>query len=319
MDPILHIDHLTVRFRRQGTVTTPVRDLAFAMAAGERLALVGESGCGKSMTVLALTGLSPTDLAERRGEAFFCGQNLLALSAEEVRHLRGKNGISYIFQDPTGSLNPVMRIGDQIAECLEGAWKMRVEEATHLLARVGLPDPARAFQAYPCELSGGMQQRAMIAMALAAKPKLLIADEPTTALDVTTQRQVLDLIDRLVRETGLSLLLITHNLGLVAGRVDRVAVMYAGQIVEIGPVADVLRAPQHPYTVGLLAAMPRVRGANRQPLVDIPGSVPSPDRWPGGCAFAPRCPKRALKCQQPPLLEDSGSGRQARCWMLPKV
>jgi peptide/nickel transport system ATP-binding protein len=315
MEPLLHVEELGVRFRRDGVLTTPVRGVSLDLAVGERLALVGESGCGKSMTCLALTALAPTDRAERTGRAFFLGSDLLTLDPAGLRALRGRDGIAYVFQDPAGSLNPVMRIGEQIAECLDGPRRARLDEAVRLLARVGLPDPERAVRVYPGALSGGMQQRAMVAMALACRPRLLIADEPTTALDVTTQRQVLDLIDELACETGMAVLLVTHNLGLVAGRADRVAVMYAGQMVESGPVADVLRTPRHPYTMGLLAAVPRLDAPRDRRLVGIPGTVPSPDRWPPGCAFEPRCEKRMEKCSCPPPVVDAADGRQTRCWL----
>ncbi|MEI8243355.1 MAG: ABC transporter ATP-binding protein [bacterium] len=315
MEHLLQVEELCVRFRRDGIETLPVRGVSLELAAGERLALVGESGCGKSMTCLALTALAPTDRAERTGSVRFCGRNMLALDPEDLRALRGRDGIAYVFQDPAGSLNPVMRIGDQIAECLAGPRQARISEAVRLLTRVGLPDPERAVCAYPCALSGGMQQRAMVAMALACRPRLLIADEPTTALDVTTQRQVLDLVDELARETGMSVLLVTHNLGLVAGRADRVAVMYAGQVVECGPVADVLRTPRHPYTLGLLAAVPRLDAPRDRPLVGIPGTVPSPDRWPAGCGFAPRCARRMDACSLPPPMAEAAAGRQTRCWL----
>ena len=313
MNELLRVENLTVRFRRDGVVTMPVRGVSFSIAAGERLAVVGESGCGKSLTALALTALAPTDRAERGGQAWFQGRDLLALAPDALRALRGRQGIAYIFQDPVGSLNPVMRIGDQLAECLDGPRRQRLEEAARLLERVGLPEPERALRSYPCAFSGGMQQRAMVAMALACRPRLLIADEPTTALDVTTQRQVLDLIDELGRETGMAVLLITHNLGLVAGRADRVAVMYAGQVIECGPVAEVLRTPRHPYTAGLLAAVPRLDGPRGQTLADIPGTVPSPDRWPEGCAFAPRCSRGTARCATPPPVAGDGR-RQVRCW-----
>jgi oligopeptide/dipeptide ABC transporter ATP-binding protein len=314
MDELLSVENLTVRFRRGDVVTTPVREVSFALAAGKRLAIVGESGGGKSMTALALTGLSPTDRAERSGRVRFLGRELLALPADELRGLRGRGGIAYVFQDPAAALNPVMRIGAQIAECLDGPSAGRRREIVRLLGRVGLPDPEAAARAYPCAFSGGMQQRAMVAMALAGRPRLLVADEPTTALDVTTQRQVLDLVEQLVRESGMSLLLITHNLGIVAGRADRVAVMYAGQVVETGPVAEVLRRPWHPYTAGLLAAVPRLDGPRDRPLAGIAGSVPSPDAWPAGCAFQDRCPRQDDTCRQPPPVRDDGAGRQARCW-----
>jgi peptide/nickel transport system ATP-binding protein len=315
MEPLLQVENLCVRFRRNGVLTTPVRGVSFSLAAGEQLALVGESGCGKSMTCLALTALAPTDRAERTGRAWFGGRDLLSLDAEGLRAMRGRDGIAYIFQDPAGSLNPVMRIGDQIGECLAGTPHARQAEAIRLLARVGLPDPACAVRAYPCALSGGMQQRAMVAMALACRPRLLIADEPTTALDVTTQQQVLALIASLAQENGMAVLLVTHNLGLVAGRSERVAVMYAGEVVEMGPVARVLRTPRHPYTAGLLAAVPRLDAPWGSVLAGIPGTVPSPDRWPSGCAFEPRCAQRLATCGQPPPYHATADQRQVRCWL----
>ena len=315
MDPLLQVEDLGVRFRRDGVETTPVRGVSLTLAAGEHLALVGESGCGKSMTCLALTGLAPTDRAERTGCVRFLGCNLLTADAAAIRAIRGRDGIAYIFQDPAASLNPVMRVGEQITECLNGPRRERMTEAVRLLSRVGLPEPERAARVYPGALSGGMQQRAMVAMALACRPRLLIADEPTTALDVTTQRQVLDLIDQVARETRMAVLLVTHNLGLVAGRADRVAVMYAGQVVETGRVADVLRDPRHPYTAGLLGAVPRLDAPRDRKLVGIPGTVPAPDRWPSGCAFEPRCEKRLEACSRPPPVVDLPGRRQTRCWL----
>lgn len=243
----------------------PVRGVSFDIPKNGRVALVGESGCGKSLTALALGGL--VDRAEISGE------------------ILGKPCISYVFQNPMQSLNPVMRVGRQIEEAgpLDG-----------LLAAVGLP-PETARK-YPCELSGGQQQRVMIAMALARRPELLIADEPTTALDVTTQREVLDLIYRVADERKMAVLLITHNLGLVSRYSKTVNVMYAGEIVECGEVTEVLKHPRHPYTQGLIAAVPRLDAPKDAPLQDIPGTVPAPWAWPSGCAFHPRCPKARPEC-----------------------
>ena len=273
---LLDVRNLRVAFRRDGREIVPVREVSFTVPEHGRVALVGESGCGKSLTALSLMRLSPTDRA-------------------------------------TVSGTPVMRIRDQIREALPRGMDRAAqdERIVRLLARTGLPDPQRAARAYPCELSGGQQQRCMIAMALAAAPDLLVADEPTTALDVTTQKQVLELIDSLAAETGMAVLLITHNLGLVAGRMDFVNVMYAGQIVESGPVTEVLAAPRHPYTKGLLAAVPALDAPRDAPLADIPGTVPPPDRWPPGCAFAPRCALATDVCSQgqPPMATDG-----ARCW-----
>ena len=303
MVSLLQIENLSVAFSRDGYVTVPVRSVSFDVRAGERVAVVGESGCGKSLTALSLARLSPTDSARVSGRIVFDGVDLLTLSAKEIQAVRG-HGIAYVFQDPSTSLNPVMRVGDQISECLRHLPKgERVRHIKDLLARVGLPDPARAARAYPCEMSGGQQQRVMLAMALASRPKLLVADEPTTALDVTTQRQVLDLMDELASAYQMAVLLITHNLGLVAGRMSRVNVMYAGCVIEAGRVEDVLANPRHPYTRGLLAAVPTLDAPHGAVLRDIPGTVPSPDAFPEGCAFAPRCPCTQDACRQsdPPL------------------
>jgi peptide/nickel transport system ATP-binding protein len=312
--PLLQVEDLAVTFRQEGVETFPVRSVSLVLQAGERVALVGESGCGKSLSALALTRLSPTDRARLAGRVLFEGVNTLALASDALTRIRGR-GIAYVFQDPSASLNPVMRISDQIGECLSRLpRKARADAAAELLRRTGLPEPARAARAYPCELSGGQQQRVMLAMALAARPKLLVADEPTTALDVTTQRQVLDLIDELADAFGMAVLLITHNLGLVAGRTRRVYVMYAGQVVETGAVADVLSDPRHPYTRGLLGAIPRLDAPRGAPLLDIPGTVPPPDRWPDGCAFAPRCSEATPRCHTEPPPETAGGERACRCW-----
>lgn len=297
---LLSVDHLRIAFRQGGHETVPVRDVCFSVPKHGRVALVGESGCGKSLTALSLARLSPTDRARVSGTVSFSGKR-----------------IAYVFQNPSESLNPVIRIGEQIREALPANLTEREENAriVDLLARTGLPDPRRAMRAFPCELSGGQQQRCMIAMALAAQPDLLVADEPTTALDVTTQKQVLELIDDLADETGMAVLLITHNLGLVAGRMDEVFVMYAGETVESGPVTEVLAAPHHPYTRRLLAAVPALDAPRDAPLADIPGTVPPPDRWPSGCAFAPRCTDAKGVCAQaaPPVTETGA--RRCRCWL----
>jgi len=303
--PLLQVSKLSLSFQRDGEVTVPVRDVSFSVQAGERVALVGESGCGKSLTALSLVRLSPTDRAKLSGSILFQGRELVGLKEEELVALRGR-GIAYVFQDPSASLNPVMRVGRQILEALPRERPNPEQEVLSLLARVGLPDPVRAFRAYPSEMSGGQQQRVMLAMALAARPQLLVADEPTTALDVTTQQQVLDLMDELAREFQMAVLLITHNLGLVAGRMQRVNVMYAGCVVESGTVKEVLSNPRHPYTRGLLAAVPRLDAPHGAHLCDIPGTVPSPDALPPGCAFAPRCAVAQEVCtrDQPPCQTD---------------
>lgn len=300
---LLDVRNLRIAFHRDGREIVPVRDVSFSVPAGGRVALVGESGCGKSLTALSLARLSPTDRASVSGEIAWARRPACPR-------------IAYVFQNPGESLNPVMRIGAQIREALPHLPGRRARDARtlELLARTGLPDPARAAHAYPCELSGGQQQRCMIAMALAAEPDLLVADEPTTALDVTTQRQVLELIDALAAETGMAVLLITHNLGLVAGRMDEVNVMYAGRIVESGPVVEVLSRPRHPYTRGLLAAVPALDAPRAAPLADIPGTVPPPDAWPAGCAFWPRCARAQDRCrrEQPPA--SGADARRCACW-----
>ena len=278
---LLEVKNLRIAFRRGGHETVPVRDVSFSVPEHGRVALVGESGCGKSLTALSLAQLPPTDSAYISGTETFTGRR-----------------ISYVFQNPSDSLNPVMRISAQIREALpKGMSKSAAEaRAVELLARTGLPDPRRAAHAYPCELSGGQQQRAMIAMALARRPELLVADEPTTALDATTQKEVLDLIYDVAEKRSMAVLLITHNLGLVARYTEYVNVMYAGEVVESGETDEILRSPRHPYTQGLVSAVPRLDAPRDAPLADIPGTVPPPWNWPSGCAFHPRCPVARKEC-----------------------
>ncbi len=298
---LLEVEDLRVRF---GDCEV-VRGVSLAVREGECVALVGESGCGKSMTSLALTRLPPTDSAAVSGTVRFCGRPV----AGPVR------GIAYVFQDPMASLNPVMKVGAQMREAFQVAGRT-ADGAADLLAGVGLPNPRAILAAYPCELSGGMCQRVMIAMALAGEPRLLVADEPTTALDVTTQAEVMDLIGRIVRERSMSLLLSTHNLGLVAGRCDTVNVLYAGQIVETGPVAKTLANPRHPYTRGLIRAVPRIEDGRANRLRDIPGTVPSPAEINAlrGCAFAPRCALATDICRSEPPPEGP-----CRCHHMPDM
>ena len=318
-EPLLQVENLAITFRQEGVETTPVRSVSLSIQAGERVAVVGESGCGKSLTSLAITRLSPTDRAHLTGHVYFEGADTLAMNNHALAGVRG-HGIAYVFQDPSASLNPVMRVRDQIAECLTHMRRAdRLEQVIALLTKTGLPDPVRAATAYPCELSGGQQQRVMLAMALAARPKLLVADEPTTALDVTTQQHVLDLIDSLAAVYNMAVLLITHNLGLVAGRMSRVYVMYAGQVVETGAVTEVLSQPRHPYTRGLLAAVPMLDSPHNAPLQDIPGTVPSPDAWPAGCAFAPRCADAQPRCHENAPPEMTDGDRMSRCWLAQQM
>ena len=290
---LLEVGHLRVAFKMEGKLSVPVRDVSFSIPENGRVALVGESGCGKSLTALALGKL--VDRAEISGT------------------VTGSPRIAYIFQNPMQSLNPVMRVGPQIREGMGKEVEKRGgggQRIVKLLEEVGLP--AGTERKYPCEMSGGQQQRVMIAMALAQEPDLLIADEPTTALDVTTQQEVLDLIGRIADERKMSVLLITHNLGLVARYSDYVNVMYAGEIVESGDVATVLKNPCHPYTQGLLAAVPRLDLPKDAPLAGIPGTVPPPTDWPVGCAFHPRCPHASADCTKEGAREDLAS-RYADC------
>ncbi len=315
--PLLDVDALRVFFRTRADPIRAVDGVSFDVAPGETVALVGESGCGKSVTALALTRLVSPPGTVVGGRIRFAGEDLLTISPARLRQVRGAS-IAYVFQEPASSLNPVFRVGWQIAESLRlhrPGTDIRAEVPL-LLERVGLPDPARAARAYPHELSGGMQQRAMIAMALACRPALLVADEPTTALDVTIQAQILELLVRLQAETGMAILLITHNLGLVAGVARRVNVMYAGRIVESGPVEPLLTRPAHPYTRGLLAAVPRLSGP-RGRLAGIPGAVPDPARLPSGCPFHPRCPMARPVCRrEDPGPVRPGEGRTTRCHCL---
>ena len=277
----LDVQNLRIAFKMENRLSVPVRGVSFSIPDNGRIALVGESGCGKSLTSLALGGL--VDRAEITGT------------------IVGSPRIAYVFQNPMQSLNPVMRIGRQIEEALppyrEPSSAATGNSITSLLRSVGLPDGTE--RKYPCELSGGQQQRVMIAMALAQEPDLLIADEPTTALDVTTQKEVLDLIYRIADERKMSVLLITHNLGLVARYTQYVNVMYAGEIVECGETHNLLTQPRHPYTQGLVAAVPRLDAPKDAPLADISGTVPPPWNWPTGCAFHPRCPKFKPACAAP--------------------
>ena len=274
---VLEVEHLRVAFRTENGLSVPVRDVSFAIPENGRVALVGESGCGKSVTSLALGGL--VDRAEISGR------------------IAGTPRIAYIFQNPMQSLNPVMRVDAQIEEGLKGLGRPeRRSRVLRLLSSVGLPE--NCARKYPCEMSGGQQQRVMIAMALAQEPELLIADEPTTALDVTTQREVLDLIARIADGRRMAVLLITHNLGLVARYSKFVNVMYAGEIVERGETRTILDSPRHPYTQGLIAAVPRLDAPKDAPLADIPGTVPPPTNWPIGCAFHPRCKFAKPECSR---------------------
>jgi oligopeptide/dipeptide ABC transporter ATP-binding protein len=296
---------------RQGARDLPVvRGVSFEVRAGEAVALVGESGSGKSMTALSLMGLLPPSARMTGGALRLGGQDIGRLDENARRRLRGSE-IAMIYQDPMTSLNPLMRVGPQVVEGLEAHGFRSVDaraRAIEALGEVGLPRPERVARSYPHELSGGQRQRVMIAMAVALKPKVLIADEPTTALDVTIQQQVLTLVDELRRATGMGLIWITHDLGVVARVAERVLVMYAGRVVESGATRDLYRAPQHPYTAGLLGSIPPMLGTDRPPLPQIGGVPPDLSDLPAGCSFRPRCPQRVARCaEHEPVLERRGA------------
>jgi peptide/nickel transport system ATP-binding protein len=319
MTRVLDVENLRVSFPDTGKGRVyPVDGVSFTLDRGETLALVGESGCGKSLTSLALLRLVPAPGRIEDGSAIRLGEtNVLGLEGDALRRIRGRR-IGMIFQDPMTSLNPVFTVGYQIAEGVLAHFDVSKAEARQraltLLQEVGIPDPAARLDAYPHQLSGGMRQRVMIAIALSAEPEILVADEPTTALDVTVQAQILEVLDRLRDSHGMAVLLITHDLGIVAGRADRVAVMYAGQIVEEAPTGRLFARPSHPYTQGLFASVPRISGPVER-LSPIGGSVPPPGAWPSGCRFRPRCPKAFDKSEtMPPLLPVEPEHRM-RCWL----
>jgi oligopeptide/dipeptide ABC transporter ATP-binding protein len=317
---LLEVRGLRTTFATDAGEIAAVDGVSFDVEAGRTLALVGESGCGKSVTALSIMGLLPQPARQIRGSIRFEGRELVGLSTRELQDLRGDR-MAMVFQEPMSSLNPAFTIGDQIVEVLLRHRRMTRAQAAaralDMLEKVRIPAPAQRFHEHPHRLSGGMRQRAMIAMALACEPRLLIADEPTTALDVTIQAQILDLLHRLQQETGTAIVLITHDLGVVAEVADAVAVMYAGLIVEQAPVQALFEAPQHPYTVGLLGSMPQLHGA-RGRLAAIEGQVPSPLRMPAGCRFAERCPFADARCRAsaPPMVE-LGAGHRAACWKAP--
>ncbi|MBM4351476.1 MAG: ABC transporter ATP-binding protein [Deltaproteobacteria bacterium] len=320
-DSLLTIKNLRTCFHTYEGVLTAVDGIGLEVYRGETLGVVGESGCGKSVTALSILRLLASPPAEIQGEILFDGKNLLNMSLDEIRQIRG-NSISMIFQEPMTSLNPVLTIGEQISEAIklhqgvthQEAWSKAVE----MLRIVQIPSPEIRAREYPHKLSGGMRQRAMIAMALSCHPRLLLADEPTTALDVTIQAQIVDLMERLKEEIKTSVLLITHNLGLIAEMAKRVVVMYAGKVVEEALVEDLFAEPLHPYTQGLLGSIPwmgRKMKAGRKQLQEIPGMVPSLLEMPEGCRFHPRCPRMMDICrkEEPPLVQKDG--RRVLCWL----
>jgi peptide/nickel transport system ATP-binding protein len=318
MSALLEVGELRVSFPGSRGRVVPVDGVSFTLSRGETLALVGESGAGKSLTSLAILRLVPPPGRIDPGASLrLDGTDLLGLEGEALRRIRGRR-IALVFQDPMTSLNPVLTIGDQISETIRAHFRVPAREARRraesLLTEVGLGDSTDRYRSYPHQLSGGMRQRVMLAIALAAEPDLLIADEPTSALDVTVQAQILELLDRLKAARAMAVLLITHDLGIVAGRADRVAVMYAGRIVEEAPVGRLFGQPAHPYTQGLLASLPRLRGP-RKPLGAIPGSVPVPAQWPVGCRFHPRCPQAMPRCLTEPPLVPLTMGHSMRCWL----
>jgi peptide/nickel transport system ATP-binding protein len=320
-EPLLRVRDLAISFPSNGKAITPVDGVSFDLSRGETLALVGESGCGKSLTSLAILRLiPPPGRIEPASRIEFGDMDVMQLDDKALRDVRGRR-IGMVFQDPMTSLNPVFTVGDQVAEGIRAHFPVSKKEALNraigLLNEVGIPDATSRARDYPHQMSGGMRQRVMIAMALACEPELLIADEPTTALDVTVQAQILEILDHLRRARGMAVLLITHDLGIVAGRADRVAVMYAGQIVEEATTDQLFALPSHPYTQGLLASVPRLTGP-RGRLSPIGGNVPTPDAWPSGCRFRPRCPKAFDKSELAPPALPVEPGHWMRCWLAEK-
>jgi oligopeptide/dipeptide ABC transporter ATP-binding protein len=313
---LLQIENLHVRFETEEGSVHAVDDVSLFLNRGEVLGLVGESGCGKTATAMSVPRLLPQPVARTTGRIRFHDRDLLELPPEEMRGVRGRQ-IGVIFQDPMTALSPLIRVGDQIAEVVllhePVSREAALDRAREWLAQVGIPDPAERARAYPHQLSGGMQQRVMIAIALILQPDLVIADEPTTALDVTIQAQVLALLRRLHRRDS-GVLLISHDMGIVWQMCTRVAVMYAGEIVEESPAAPFFETPRHPYARALLDAMPSEATRGR-PLRAIPGQVPSPLAWPAGCRFRDRCPFAFDRCAEHPPLIPCGEGRSARCWL----
>ena len=322
MSTILKVDDLKVSFATEDGVVQAVGGVSFDLQAGEVLAIVGESGSGKSVTAQTITGLTRAPNARITGSVTYRDRELNGLDDDELRNIRGEQ-IAMVFQDPMCSLNPVYRVGDQITEMIRAhrdvSKREAADRAIELLRSVGIPNPERRVRHYPHEFSGGMRQRVMIAMALALEPDVLIADEPTTALDVTVQAQILRLLDQLNRDRDLAVILITHDLGVVAEIADRVVVMYAGQIVENATLDEIFYDPQHPYTWGLLGSLMRLDQSRTTQLAQIPGQPPSLLAPPPGCRFAPRCTYAFDKCHElPPLEARAGGNHLDRCWLDPE-
>ena len=322
--PLLAVSDLRVSFATEEGVVQAVDGVSFDLRAGEMMAIVGESGCGKSVTALTVMGLSRGPNAVISGEVRLDGRDLVALPEEELRKVRAER-VAMVFQDPMTALNPVYKVGDQIVEQILAHEDVSKDEArdraVEALRAVGIPNPERRYDHYPHEFSGGMRQRAMIALALVLEPEVLIADEPTTALDVTIQAQILRLLEQLNEERGLAVILITHDLGVVAEVADRTLVMYAGRVVEQGSLDDIFYDPQHPYTWGLLGSLTRIDQPRPRRLPSIPGAPPSLISPPGGCHFRPRCPHEFAKCPDTPRLEarlPESPDHLDRCWLTPE-
>jgi peptide/nickel transport system ATP-binding protein len=314
--PLLEVKKLSIAFRTRNRVLPVTNEVSFSIGKAERLGLVGESGCGKTVTGLALMRLLDPAVAVVTGEIWLNGRNILALPEREMRSLRGRE-LAMIFQEPMSALDPVFTVGDQISDAFRAHFPQRSKEAKErtlaLLAQVGIAAPQARYNDYPHQMSGGMRQRIMIAMALICEPQLIIADEPTTALDVTVQAQIMELMRELSDRTGTSLLFITHDLGVVAETCQRMVTMYAGQVVEDAPVDSALLTPLHPYTSGLLRSLPRF-AKRREPLGSIPGRVPAPQDMIEGCRFKPRCASATFNCENEQVLENVvGSQRKVRC------
>jgi len=314
---LLDIQGLTTHFFTRAGVIKAIHNLSLRLQKGRVLGLVGESGCGKTVTALSILNLVPYPGKIVSGKIFFEGQDLLALSADEMRTIRGAK-ISMIFQEPMTALNPVFTVGNQIAEVLTAhqdvSKQQAMDAAVELLRSVGIPSPEKRVKEYPHQLSGGMRQRVMIAMAIACKPSLILADEPTTALDVTIQAHILELLGTIQAEMGMAMILVTHDLGLIAERAHEVAVMYAGRIVEQTNTRELFANPQHPYTRGLMASIPRPVQAGKTRLKTIPGTVPRLTDLPKGCTFSPRCEIKTAQCVVEPELVEVQQGHLVRCW-----